>query len=162
MKKIFIIFRNFDDYESQSYAIGFVDSKESAEAVCRKLDGYQRISKEAGERAIEIAKPFYDEELNLESPSNWPKWKEGISQKDITVEMRAERDAIKEKNKKIEDRNRIKSNERRERIENAVDEFINGLDYNEEIVEYVKKMVSKTGGCSYLLPYTYQEIKKLT
>lgn len=161
MNEIYIIFRNFDDYDLRPYAIGFAESEDSASALCVKFDSYQETSKEVGERASEVAKPFWDEDLELESGSDWPRWRQGINQKDITVEMREERNSIQEENKRVGERNSVKTEDRNKRMKKAVSEFIDGLGYDEELMTYIRKMVEDTGGCSYLLPYTKQKINKL-
>jgi hypothetical protein len=162
MDKVFVIFENYDDYESQPYAIGFTDSRESADAVCAKLDSYLKIANEVGEKAREFVKLIYDEDLGLESGENWPKWPAGIHQKDITVEMREERDLIKKENDEKNKRNFVKTSDQRNRIENAVVEFIDGLDYDEDLMKYIKRKISGVGYFSWLLPYSNQEVKKLS
>jgi hypothetical protein len=162
MDNMFVIFENYDEWESQPHAIGFADSKESADAVCTKLDSYHKTAKEVGEKAREFVKPIYDEDLGLESGENWPKWPAGIPQKDITVEMRAERDLIKFENDEKHKRNSVKTGDQRNRIEKAVVEFIDGLDYDEDLMKYIKRRISGTGYVSWLLPYSNQEVKKLS
>ena len=161
MDNVFIIFKNFNDWDSEPYAIGFTDSKESAEAICSKLDSYHATAREVGEKAREVVKPIYDEDLGLESQENWPKWPSGIAQKDITDEMRAEREAIHKANKEKGERNSAKFAEQRARINSAVIEFVDGLDYDEDLMKYIKKHVKDGGWVDFLNSYSYEEVKKI-
>lgn len=161
MDNVFIILKNVDDWRYGPYAIGFTDSKESAEAICSKLDSYHTTAKEVGKKVREILKPIYDEELNLESQEIWPKWPAGIAQKDITHEMRAEREEIQKANKEKADRNSAKFAEHRARINSAVVEFINKLDYDADLMEYIRKHV-EGGWVDILNPYSYEEVKKIS
>lgn len=82
--------------------------------------------------AWRIGNPYPRGEAEIEIP----KWRSGIPQQEITVEMRAERDRIKKENKEIHDRHHAELADYHQREYEANRSFLLKL-YSEEIVSLV-------------------------
>jgi hypothetical protein len=166
VKNKFLIIKDYNDFENTHYPIGYVDTKEDAISMCERLNSYHEIAKKVLNEMSNYVKPIRNEDLGLEKVSDWPRWKAGISEKDITKEMRDERNSIKRNNEEIEKRNSIKIADREDRINKAKKYFIDNLKYSEEIISFIKKNFNGLGYyhsdyCYSEVVYIYEEIEKL-
>lgn len=162
MDEIFLIYVDYNDWDTESGQIGFVNSKEDAIAMCEKFGKFYETTREVSEEVQKKVKHLWEKDYDAEEGSDWPKWPAGIAKKDITVEMREERDSIKKENELISERNSKKYKEQRDGIINAVSTYINALDYDEETMKYIKEKIGDTGDFYSHLTYYFKKLNKLS
>lgn len=100
MKKVFLIYKNYSDYESCPEVIGFKHTSLEAEDIVSKLKAEYKKAYDFMWEVIYPAQKAYDaaHETPHQVLEDIPRWPAGIAEKDITVEMRSERNEIKAKN----------------------------------------------------------------
>ncbi len=167
MEEIYLIY----EADCEIYPIGYADSKEGAEIFIHEQNV---IEKRAFDLSRKIEQDMYNSkefEPPLIPKIIYPKWKGGISENEITEEMRSEREAIRNQNKEIHLKNlqiatevRGKRNEERSK---RIDEVKSNLEYkdynhlNDKIIEFLKKEIEKNGYVSYPRDLSFIKIKKL-
>ena len=160
MDEIFLIYTQPEDHWEHGVLLGFTETEEEAIAVCARkkqiYDIYKEVSKYVREN---VGKDIVEGETK--SSIDVPKWKAGIAQKDITVEMRAERDAIHAQNEEINNYNSKIYREFREAREKAKSDYIDTLEYDEDTMKYLRKYILDSTYGVYLQGYTYEKSKNL-
>lgn len=106
--KVYLIYENPQDYDSHPRVIGFVNSQEAAEDIVIKYKQNYSRAIEFYEQTIAPAMKEYNESHGF--PESIPKipitkWVAGIAAKDITDEMRNEREEVKRQNEEISKKN---------------------------------------------------------
>jgi hypothetical protein len=168
MESIFLIRRKTSDYEGCDSIESFRNSKEEADLVVEDMN---RIYF----KSLEIIKIYDDEywkkrheleelpEFIMEVWEEIPKWKAGIHQKDITKEMREERDRIKKSNDEKNERNILKSKLMSDASKIYAEDYVLNVIKTEcidmRVFESVKKHADSYG-FSYLNEYYSQQIYK--
>lgn len=100
-----ICYGEFEDYHEHIY--GYVTTKLEAKTFIDRYDGYRKIAL----IIMDESDTYHSEFIQTIQKEKYiprierPKWKAGIHQKDITPEMRKERDEINAQNEKISSMN---------------------------------------------------------
>ena len=150
-----------DDYEP-SWTISYTEHELTAETYCDKWNMIQKIANVYYNR-------FNDEtheEYKDVSEATWnqidvPKWKAGIHQDEITVEMRSERTRIKALNERIEERNsRITERWERVRRINKLRRIIKA-DLPIAVKNWIMYMMNNQWSTYQYGTFKFSEVKKL-
>ena len=110
METIFIIRAISGDYDISNYTVGWVETKEQSIEKVKHMNEIRELAIKMRTKIWEHRNSLYDivpKEDSEESPS-YPKWPAGIAQRDITKEMRDERNRIKQLQSEISERNMVK------------------------------------------------------
>ena len=139
MEKVYLIFKNYSDYDYTPGIIGFKTSKEEAENYVNKLNIEYKLLEDKycdlRKREKEIAKNFVDP--IHPTLKDWPRWASNIK---ITDEMRKERADIQafndelrsEYNKIVNENRKNRLSELKKTITPEENEIINKcIDFNE-------------------------------
>lgn len=155
MESIFIIRAISSDYDVSPWAIGWVETKEQAIEMSKHMNEVRELTEKYRNKIWDYRLHLYDTvpREELEHIPSYPKWPAGIAQKDITPEMREERDRIKKLQDEIGVRNGVKNKKRHDEIEKLVQEFINGLNLSSEVLEELK--------VEHVQLYDWYELEKL-
>lgn len=118
MEKVYIIYKNYSDYDYPATVIGFKESEEEAKKYVNDLSNeYKIVSEkfdELWERRRRISEKFADP-INKPVLKEWPRWASNIK---ITDEMRKERADIQAHNDELRSEyNKIVNENRRNIIE---------------------------------------------
>ena len=157
--KIFLIEKNCSDWESVPEVIGFVLTEELAVEKTDHLNFLEKEVKSLISKVDEYRKNVIYLELPVPTYINspqYPKWMAGISQNDITPQMREERESIKklqESNSKI---NSMLANEWDEKKKQMENKFIEELNVDPEILSHMKIY-----GNDYVSNFTYRSIEEI-
>jgi elongation factor P--beta-lysine ligase len=137
MDKIYIIESIPGDYDSDPSIIGYIEDKDIAKETVRKLNETLEKAKEWNEKIsdylINVINPSIPEEEREEVPEI-PKWKAGISEKEITDEMRSERNRIKALQVEIGERNHEKYLKWKLQSDELQKEYIYSFNIDPEIL----------------------------
>ena len=163
MLEIFIIKRiiyNSDAGEEGDILLGYVTSEEVAIKKVARLNMLHKeatvLSEKISEQLFNIIEPSIAPEEMEEYPQ-YPKWRPGIPQNEITEEMRAERDRIVQIQVEIRERHRQIESIRREKVEKLKQEYIDSLNISLDVLE----TMDAEQGCSEVLRYGYEKIEEL-
>jgi hypothetical protein len=163
MIEVFIINRVYYNsdagYEDNSLQ-GYVLSEESAKKLIVRLNELHKeaaaLSEKITDHVFNVIQPSVPQEEYEDYPQ-YPKWRPGISAKEITEKMRAERDRIIQLQAEVQERNHKKSCARQEQIEKLKQEYIVSLNISPEVM---KTMEAEDGG-NTVLRYEYEKIEEL-
>lgn len=154
MKEVFIIFACHNDYEAVPYPIDFKLTEKEAKEEVKKLGAFEE---EADRLRSVIMAPSWGEMMaDSEKPviKDIPKWPAGTGEKDITTEMRSERDRIKyENNLARQEFGRIYKERRKAKTEECIN-VVNSLDVSDEM----KARIIKGNVIGDI--FTYQKVTK--
>ncbi len=140
MDTIFLITDNPSDFESSDSILGFtLTLDEAVNFVNVETERYKKASVIINELEV-LREEFISslEEIITENVLDVPKWKDGLSEKDITQEMRNERTKILLKNEKIRKNNQNKFNEGSEIIKNYLSKEYEKMSIDDEIKKYIE------------------------
>lgn len=159
MKSIFVIRAISSDYDVESWSWGWVETKEWAIDMVKHLDDVLKLAEsfrskiwEYRDRVIIPSVPV-DE---TEPVPSYPKWRAGIPQSEITVEMRDERERIKKLASEIEKRNGEKHKKRWDEIERLTNEYKASLNIDPEVLNMMDERES-----SRISHFDWYELEKL-
>jgi hypothetical protein len=164
MKSIFIIFSKSNDWESCPNVCGFVSTKEEAENVVSELKKKLAEAKEWQIKLSDKTREFTSKNPPPEIRDLRPikKWPAGIAVKDITVEMKKERDNNKAYNQMLLDKNSLDHKNYKKQIIDYLRELFNSIP------DDIRAMFNSESfylSYNYHLdknnPYFYEEVKKL-
>ncbi len=163
MEKIFLIEACPSDFDSHPVIIGFVISEEEAKSIVEKKKELYLKALELNEKIIDKVYALaakQDKQEPYHSLIEIPRWISGIAKKDITEEMRAVRNRIKEENEIIQNKNSIISKRRASEQAAIRKNFIDSAD--EEL-----KVFFDTNNYFILdhlnekTPYSFFEVEKI-
>jgi len=168
MEEIHIIY----EVDCEIYPIGFVDNEEEAEIFVHEQNVIEKRAYDISRKIEEDM--FQSEEWKppLTPKIIYPKWKAGISESEITDEMRSEREAIRNQNKEIHLKNLQIAKEVRERkykeririVEEIKPSELEYKDYNhlnEKIVDLLKKEIKEKEYVSSPRNLSFMKIERL-
>lgn len=158
---VFIINRVFyssDDGYDRNTLIGYVTSEQDAVELVANLNNRHK-------EAEILKKKIYEYEcilINIEHEKHeecpiYPKWKQGIHQDEITIEMRKERNRIIELQNEVHKRNNEKDRIRREKIESLKQAYIDSLHIRPDVLE----VFNTEQRYESVLRYAYEKIEKI-
>jgi hypothetical protein len=128
---MYLVYARPEEHYESEVLIGYAKSELEAQKSCEKLTKMYKVYQEVKEKAMALANTIEMEET--EKTLDVPRWKAGIAQKDITAEMREERDSIRAKN----------------------------LKYDEDTMEYLRKYILGDRLDLYLSGYDYRIVKRV-
>ncbi len=137
--QIFLIFDNPTDWESYPQVIGYTKTEEDAKSYLANetknyIEATELIAKLEDKRVAFIKTlPI----VNFEERLVRPRWQAGISEKNITLEMRKERNDIYVENLLIDDRNRIKMMERTNLVYDHLIKYYEFLSISDDVRKYI-------------------------
>jgi len=171
METIFIIRAISSDWDVDDWCVGWVETEELAKNKAKHKNEVLELSEKYKTLIREHRSSLYDivpQEETEEIP-HYPKWAEvwvdelrlsefnkkpeGISQKDITKEMRDERNRIIQLQKEIGERNDVKYKKRQEKIDELSQKYIDSLNISSEVLDEMK--------VEYVSSYDWYELEKL-
>lgn len=158
---MYLIYARPDAHWEENVLLGYANSEQEAKADCEKRTKRYEIYKEVKEKINALVNAV-DETEGIEGHIAVPKWEQGMSEKDITVEMRAERNGINKQNEAINERNGIKYTATTNEQEKVREDYFNLLDYDEYTMKYLRKHI--LGGYMsglYLSGYEYETVNRI-
>lgn len=155
MNSIFIIRSITSDYEGSDGTVGWVETKEQAIEKAKHMNKIHELAVKFNHEKWEYHSHLHNTlpKEELEDVPSYPKWPAGIAHRDITSEMRDERERIKQLQVQIGERNGVKNKKRHDEIERLTKEFVDCLNLSPEILEEMK--------VEYVSHYDWFELKKL-
>lgn len=137
MDTIFVIRAISSDYDISPWPVGWVETKEEAIEKAKHMNEVHELTVKYRDKIWDYRNSLYDTlpKEELEHIPSYPKWPAGIAQKDITKEMRDERDSIKKLQDEIGERNGVKNKKRHDEIERLTQEFVNSLNLSSEVLK---------------------------
>jgi len=158
---IYAITREVDDYDSYPCPIGYVTDESLANELVFKFTEFNKIAQLLTNKFYEIL-----ESVELEEPTSKiipiTKWKSGIAQDDITLEMRSERDRILKHNSDMREEWSAYREKKSLIGKELVNEYIETLhsEYDEDFMKYLRENI-----CNYYQVnrwiYTWRKIDKI-
>lgn len=138
--EIYLIVESFFDLEPHEYIHGFCFNEKEAQEAVEKIKSFNRevlSYKEELDNKIDNFN-YPTPTPQLEEKYELPKWPSGLSQKDITSEMREEKEYYKRLNEEILERNKQKLKEVDKKIEDKRNDIIESFDCNENVKNFLK------------------------
>jgi len=156
MESIFIIRSITNDYDCENGIVGWVETKEQAIEKTNYMNEVHELAQKYKEKIWEHRQHLYDivPKEETETEPSYPKWPAGIAQKDITQEMRDERERIKKLQSEIRERNNVKYEKRGTEISKLSQEFIDSLNLSPEVLEELN--------VEHVSRYDWFELEKLS
>jgi hypothetical protein len=158
MNEIFLIVEHSSDYDSFPVPIGYTETEELAIEKVAHLIKVNNEVKSLRDQIYEYKKNVIVPsipKLELEIAPDYPRWKEGIHQSEITEEMRNERNTIKELQNDIRERNTVRSNMWHNLVNTMRSDYISSLNLDPEVLLGVNSDSHGVQG------YDYEKIEKL-
>ena len=155
MEEVFIIFGKYDDWECCRFPITFRLTEGEAKKEVERLIEHQKQVKDAEKLIYQHYKKFNNElgEVIQGEYKERVKWPAGMNQKDITKDMRDERNAIDEYNEKINLDYRERSQAQNTKCRDEAEKYSKTLGLDEEVRKEAFEMKYE----EYL--YTYQKLE---
>ena len=161
METIYVIEANFSDYESCPEIVGWVETKDLAEKKVQEMNKNLEIAKEYNDKIWDYRDSIRNtiEKEQNEIVPQFPKWKAGIHQNEITKEMRDERNRIQKEAEEVLKRNDERDRRFQDELDSEVKKFMVALNISEEIM----KEIEQPGRGWYQRPinYIWEEVNKL-
>jgi hypothetical protein len=165
MNNIFIINRVFYDSDSDYNAATLIGYTVTEDLAIQKVADLNRLHKEVvllndklKKHVLEVILPSIKEE-EYEIPPQYPKWRDGIHQDEITVEMRAERNRIIKLQQEVLKRNNEKSHAKFEQIENLKQKYIDSLCISSDVLDVM--IAEQQYKYNNVICYKYEKIEEL-
>lgn len=153
MEKIYIIELITGDYDISDYPIGFVEDEEIAKNLIIHLNKLNEIAKSILENLYNYVNNVIQPSVEKEEMEKFPvipKWPAGLSEKEITKEMRDERTNLSKLQIEIQERNRVKWERWDKQVKILTEEHINSLGLEPDVYKMLKwKKNESISGFSY-------------
>lgn len=165
MNNIFIINRVFydsDDGNNKTTLIGYVLTEDLAIQKVADLNRLHELAVIIEDKLVKYLTEVIIPSLEVtqyEVIPQYPKWKDGIHQNEITVEMRDERNRIIKLQEEVTQRNNEKSRAKEEKVKKLKQDYIDSLHLCSEVL----KVMGDEQGYEYnpIIGYKYEKIEEL-
>lgn len=164
MNEIFIIEVLSTDYDTHDEVVGFaVTEEEAISKVAENNDLYKKcisLDEAVSEKVSEYEKVHKDD-YPFELQKEYKKWPAGTGQKDITPEMRAERDAVIKENTFIRERNMANFVIAQNAVSKVKADFLEEVAVDKDVRDfYEKKYRNIRNNFNKENPFTYYKLER--